>query len=90
MQVEVIQKSKTEMEFKLTGERHTLPQLLKTELLNNSEVEFASYKLPHPLGADSMFYLKTKGKDPKKVLDEACKSIEKQLEEFRKKANALK
>ena len=90
MELEVLSKTKNELEFKIKGERHTLPQLLKAELLKDPKVELVSYKLNHPLDADSIFYIRTEGKDPKKVLEEACKTIESQLDDFSKKAKSLK
>ncbi|MDO8427834.1 MAG: DNA-directed RNA polymerase subunit L [Candidatus Diapherotrites archaeon] len=90
MDLEILSKSKTELEFKLLGERHTLPQLLKSELLKDPKVEFASYKLNHPLDNYSVFYIRSPDKDPKKALDDACKNIEKQLTEFKKNAKAAK
>lgn len=90
MPIEMLSKSKNEVEFKLMGERHTFPQLLVGELLKNEHVDFAAYKLEHPLNSDSIVLVRTKDKDPVKVVDDTCKVLEKQLEEFQKKLKAIK
>jgi len=86
MKIEILKKEGNLLEFKIIGERHTLPNLLKDRLLNDSSVEFVSYKLDHPMDEDSLFIIKTKGKTPKKALLEASKSLEDDLAEFQKKA----
>ncbi|MBN2127523.1 MAG: DNA-directed RNA polymerase subunit L, partial [Candidatus Diapherotrites archaeon] len=85
MKIEVLNKDKNMVEFKLIGERHSLPSLIKSVLLEDSSVEFVSYKLEHPLDSDSVFVLRTKGKEPSKVLESAIKKIESELIDFEKK-----
>lgn len=82
MEIDVIKEEKNLFEFRIKGERHTLPNLLKTKLLEDKEVEFVAYKLNHPLDQDSIFVLKTTGKAPKKVLLNALKDIDSDLDEF--------
>lgn len=91
MQIKVIKNEKNLLEFKLKGERHTFPNLLVKKLQKNKEVVFAAYKLEHPSDSDSLIIVKTKKKNPKKVLVEASKEIAKETKEFAKKASqALK
>lgn len=89
MEIEVLESKKEFLEFKLKGERHTFPQLLKYYLLKDPKVEFASYKLSHPHDKDSLFVLKTKGKAPKKALLDANKKISNEASEFKKCLKAL-
>jgi DNA-directed RNA polymerase subunit L len=84
MEIEVLRKEKNLLEFKIKGERHSLPNLLKAKLIDNKETEFVAYKLNHPLDEDSIFVLRTKKTEPKKVLAEALKEIEKDLTDFSK------
>ena len=90
MKIQVLNHDKTSLEFKILGERHTLPQLIKNELLSNSDVDFVSYKLGHPTDSDALFILKTKKTDPKKVLIETCKDIVKELDNFEDQVKSLK
>ncbi len=82
MELEILKKEKNLLEFIIKGERHTLPNLLKTNLLENKETEFVAYKLDHPMDADSIFVLRTKKENPKKVLLDALKEIDKELDSF--------
>ncbi len=84
MKIEVIENDKNSLEFYITGERHTLANLLKEKLNKNSDVEFCAYKLDHPLDTKSRFILKTNGKSPKKLLEDTIKETKEDLEEFRK------
>lgn len=79
-----MKKQKNFAEFIIKGERHTLPNILKSRLLKDSSVEFVSYTLDHPMDNDSRFVIKTKGKTPSKALLDACKKIDKDLADFEK------
>jgi DNA-directed RNA polymerase subunit L len=82
MEIEIIKNEKNDLKFYLIGERHTLPSLLKSRLLDDKSVEFVSYKLEHPLEDKSVFIVKTKGKSSKKALQDAVKEIQKELKEM--------
>ena len=85
MKIEVIKSGKDFVEFRMEGERHAFPNLLKQTLLDEKNVEFVSYMLDHPSDSGARFVLKSKGKSPKKVLEDASKTIEKGLDDFEKK-----
>ena len=85
MKMEVLKNEKDMVEFRLEGERHSFPNLLRSKLLENKDVEYVSYVLDHPLDRNCRFVLKTSGKTPKKVLEEATKEIDAELEEFASK-----
>ena len=82
MDLEVLRKEKNELEFKLLGQRHAFPNLLRKTLTAMKEVEFVSYRLNHPMDADSVFFLRTKNEDPKKVLQKAIDQIVSETKEF--------
>ena len=83
MKLEIIKNEKSELEFSVEGERHTVPNLLREKLSQNSDVEFVAYRLNHPLDQKAMFVLKTKG-SAKKVLEDTVKEIQKDIDEFKK------
>lgn len=85
MEIEVLESSKEHIEFKLKGERHTFPELLKHYLLKNPDVEFASYKLEHPFDKDCIFILKVKKGSPVQALRDANKEIADEIDDFKKK-----
>jgi len=90
MDIEVIKNEKNLIEFKLKGERHTIPNLLRQKLLESKEVEFVAYKLEHPTAEDSMFVLRTKKEKPIKVLKNACTELINDLNEFSNEIKKLK
>ena len=90
MDIEVKKNATNELHFVMKGERHTFPNLLRETLLQDSSVTFAAYTLPHPLGNECEFVVKTKGKTAKKALADAAKQVEKKLAEFEKAFKAAK
>ena len=90
MEIDVLESKKELLEFRIKGERHTFPQLLRYHLLRDPKVEFASYKLNHPHDPDSVFIVKTKGKSPKAAVLEANKKISAEAAEFKKCVRSVK
>ena len=84
MELELLTEKSNELEFVIKGERHTLPNLLRNELLNDSSVVFVAYSLRHPFDKDCSFIVRTKGKNARKALEAALRAIDKQLNEFSK------
>ena len=72
MKLSVLKEEKEFVEFRLDGERHTFPNLLKSKLLESKDVQFVSYILDHPTDTSARFVLRTNGRSPKKVLEEAA------------------
>ncbi|GMM54441.1 DNA-directed RNA polymerase II core subunit [Maudiozyma humilis] len=57
-------------------EDHTLGNLIRSELLADSKVLFAAYKVEHPFFARFKLRIQTvEGYDPKDALKNACNSI---------------
>jgi len=83
MKLEVIKNEKSELEFIVEGERHTVPNLLREKLSQSGDVEFVAYRLDHPLDQKAVFILKTKG-NAKTVLESTIKDIQKDIDEFKK------
>ena len=84
LDLKLINEKPNELEFTIKGERHTIPNLLRNELLKDSAVIFAAYSLHHPFDKDSSFIVKTKNKSAKKALQDAVKSLDKQFSDFKK------
>ncbi len=82
MKLEIIVNEKDTLEFFIEGERHTLPNLLKETLSKQAGVEFVAYRLDHPIDKKARFILK--GKNPKKLLEDAIKEIQTQISDFQK------
>lgn len=84
MELEVLKNESDFLEFKIKGERHSFPNLLKAILLKDSNVAFAAYTLEHPQDSDAKFAVRTKGKNAKKALQDAVESISEELSSFEK------
>ncbi len=84
MELELLKEEKNLLEFVIKGERHTFPGLLKSKLLENNDVSFVAYSMKHPNDSDCQFVLRTKSKDPKKVLQEAASALGENLQELAK------
>ncbi|MBI4043720.1 MAG: DNA-directed RNA polymerase subunit L [Candidatus Diapherotrites archaeon] len=83
MKVEFLKKQKNFVEFKILGERHTFSSILKQELLNDESVEFAAYKLEHPMDQDCVFVVRTKDKSALKALEDAGKRLQSELKDLK-------
>ena len=88
MNIEVISNEKESLEFYIDGERHTLPNMLKNKLNQDASVEFVAYKLDHPIDQKARFIIKAK--NPKKALEEAIKSIQTEIDDFKKSFEKVK
>lgn len=90
MKLNVVSNEKNHLEFYIEGERHTLPNFLKEKVSGETGVDFCAYRLDHPLDKKARFIVKTDGKSPKKVIEDAIKNIKEELGEFKKEVDKLK
>lgn len=70
---------KNEAEIELDNQ--TVAEIMRVELLKDSDVKFAAWKRDQP-GSPVTLAIKTDGKTVKKALKDAAVSIEKQLDNF--------
>jgi len=82
MELVILSKTENELEVELKGETHTLLNLLKDFLIKDERVEVAFYDIKHVSISDPVFYIKTDGSDPIKVLKDAASKIVTQCDEF--------
>ena len=82
MNVKIIKKTPDEVRIEFEGESHTLLNLLRTELLADERVVFASYDTKFPIMDNPIFRIKTNGTDPVVVIREAACRIVNQCDEF--------
>ena len=62
----------------------------RKELFNDSKVDFAGYKIEHPLLNEAIFTVTTTGKSPKTTIKSAITRIQKKLSDFEKEVKKLK
>lgn len=83
MKVKVIKKEKGFLELVLEGEEHSFPNLLRETLLEDDDVEFASYVIEHPQLGNPKLIVRTKGKSPEAAIKNALEKIEKKASNFK-------
>ncbi|PIN90607.1 hypothetical protein COU57_03050 [Candidatus Pacearchaeota archaeon CG10_big_fil_rev_8_21_14_0_10_32_14] len=79
MEINVLKSEKDEIEFQI--ENVTLAEILRVYLNNDSTVSFVAWKRDHPTKLPVML-LQTKGKAPKKAVQDAVAAITKDLDKI--------
>jgi DNA-directed RNA polymerase subunit L len=85
MQLKKIRKSKNELEIELTGINETLLNPITETLLQNEDIEYASYISDHPESKKRKLYIRVKkGKktEPVDLLTKAIKELQKEIKKF--------
>jgi DNA-directed RNA polymerase subunit L len=87
MEINVLKSEKDEMEAEL--ENLTLAEILRVYLNEDQAVTFAAWKREHPT-RKPILKVKTKGKTPKKAINDAVSAITKDLDKALKEFKAMK
>lgn len=87
MELEILKDSKDEIEVKL--DNLTLAELLRVYLNKDSSVTFAAWKREH-ISEKPILAVKTKGKTPKKAINDSVSAIVKDLEKVESDFSKLK
>lgn len=85
MEIRVLRKDSDSMLVEFVGETHTLTNLIREELWNDSNVLEAAEVKEHPYLSEPKIFLRVKKGDPKKALAKALERIERKVEEFKRK-----
>ncbi|VVC00094.1 DNA-directed RNA polymerase subunit L [uncultured archaeon] len=83
MEVKVIKNEKEYMELEIIGEEYGLVNTIKELLLEDKSVEFAAYRMDHPLVASPVLMIRVKEGSPLFALRSAIKKLKKQATEFK-------
>ena len=76
MKLNVLKKSGDELKIEIVGSTHGLCNLLQKKLLENKDVDFAGYDVPHPLASSPTIYIRMKGKaKPEDALVKALQKV---------------
>ena len=85
MKINVLNRSKNELRIELAGEGHSFCNALQSILTKDDSLEFVGYNISHPLVAQPIVYIRTKGRrTPEKALIDAAKTLEKDLDALEK------
>jgi len=85
MEVNVLNKTKNELEIEVRGANETLLGPLMNHTLANSDVAYASYYMGHIVLDSPKFYVRTKKGAPKKAILKAVETILSDIKTIRDK-----
>jgi len=85
VEVRVVTKTDRELVLEITGEDHTLGNMLMKEALRHPAVEYVAYRIPHPLKNTMEFVLIIKeGANISTVLTEILNKLKNEIAEFKR------
>lgn len=84
MEMKTIKKTTKELEIEITGENETILNPITEVLLQNKDVEYASYITNHPESKTRKLYLRVKSGKPEEILLKAVKQLEDEVKTFSK------
>ena len=85
MKIKILDETKKRIEFEIEGENHTLCNILREVLWEDSHVKTAVYRMGHPLVKLPRMLVETDGSEtPREALVKAAKSVLKLNESFSK------
>lgn len=83
MEVKIKKESDRELEFEIIGEK-TILNPLKQKLLEYEEVEFAEWRVEHPLISNPEFFVRVGKGKVKEVVKKAIEDLKRDIEELQK------
>lgn len=85
MEIKILDDKKNRLLVNVKGADHTLCNALKTELLEDKHVKFATYSIKHPQISMPQLLVETDGEEsPRNALMNAAQRLQKTNERFRK------
>ena len=84
MELKTIKKTAKELEIEITDENETILNPITEVLLQNSDVEYASYMSDHPESKNRRLFLRVKKGKPEEILLKAVKQLENEVKNFTK------
>ncbi len=88
MKINILQQEKDKLKFEIVGEDHTLCNILRSELWEDSGVDITGYSIEHPVVSNPVFVIESK-KDPKKILLNTINSLSKKIDNLKKEIGKL-
>ena len=82
MELKTLKKTSKELELEITGEDETILNPITEILLQNEDVEYASYMADHPESKKRRLYIRVTKGDPQDILKKAVKQLEGEIKEF--------
>ena len=90
MKINVLKKSGNELKIEIVGSSHGLCNLLTKRLLEDDDVDFAGYDVPHPLALSPVIYVRMKGDaKPEDALVKAVEKVREANDAFNKELDRV-
>ncbi len=90
MEIKILKNKAKEMEIQIDKKNETILNPIKEMLLKNEKVEYAEYSIEHPLLSKPRLYFKIKEGNPKEILIDALKELQKEAKSFREQIERKK
>ena len=90
MEIKILDEQKDRLKISIEGATPTLCNALTKEIWKDKHIKGAGYRVEHPLKPIPIMSVETDGADPKKSILAAVKRLDKQAEDFKKSAKAIK
>ena len=84
MELKTIKKTTKELEIEIKDENETILNPITEVLLQNKDVEYASYITDHPESKTRKLFIKVKNGKPEDILLKAVKQLENEVKIFNK------
>ena len=84
MELEIIKKSKKELEIQVTDENETILNPITHILSGYDDVEYAACMAEHPMSNKRKLYIRVKNGSPEEYLKKAVKYLEDEAKKFGK------
>ncbi len=88
MEMKTIKKTTKELELEITDENETILNPITEVLLQNKNVEYASYITNHPESKKRKLYIRVKDGKPEDILLKAVKKLQDEIKTFNKNFQA--
>lgn len=82
MELKTIKKTAKELEIEITGETETLLNPITEVLLEDDDVDYASYLSDHPESNKRRLYIRVNKGKPEDILKKAVKQLEDEIKTF--------
>lgn len=89
MNITILEEKKNKIRFMIAGQQNTLANMLSISLQNDAHAKNVGFVIEHPLIGNPTFVLETDGEDPRKVVSNAVKRLDKELAKIRTDAAKL-
>ena len=84
MELKKIKKTSTELELEIIGENETILNPITQVLIQNEDVEYATYMADSTTSNKRRLYVRVKKGKPEEILKKAVKYLENEVKDFRK------